>query len=75
MHIPQPLRRAAPLAAVTAGLVTLGFSAGGIASIDGTLASAAAEQRQSRLLVQHTATAPVDCPDRAPAPLAERWRS
>ncbi len=75
MHIPQALRRAAPLAAVSAGLVTLGFSAGGIASMDGTLASAAAEQRQSRLLVQHTGTAPVDCPDRAPVSGAERWRS
>ena len=75
MQIPQVLRRAAPLAAVSAGLVTLGFSAGGIASMDGTLASAAAEQRQSRLLVEQTTTAPVDCPDRALVPGAERWKS
>ncbi len=75
MQIPQALRRAAPLAAVSAGLVALGFSAGGIASMDGTLASAAAEQRQSRLLVDHTGAAPKDCPDRAPVAGAERWRS
>ena len=75
MHIPQPLRRAAPVAAVTAGLAALGVSAGGIATMDGALAAAAAEQRQSRLLVEHTATAPVDCPDRAPVTVAERWRS
>ena len=75
MQIPQALRRAAPLAAVSAGLVTLGFSAGGIATMDGALASAAAEQRQSRLLVEQTTTAPVDCPDRAPVSATERWKS
>ena len=75
MHIPHLLRRATPIAAVAAGLVTLGFSAGGIAAMDGTLASAAAEQRQSRILVEHRATAPVNCPDRASVSGAERWRS
>ena len=79
MDVPQRIRRLAPVAAVAAGLVTLGAAAGGIASMDGALVTAAAEQRQTRFIVDRSAPQPAAarlCPDgAAPAPGGERWES